>query len=264
MGDDDVRGMGEAKAMAEAGMKLFASDAAAEVDTAGAEAFKADFETKLAAMEAEVATLTGKDNKKAQTEKKKEVSAAKNDKQYIDACKVVKGLEPKNGFFVKAAAAAAPAAKAAEPAAAAAEEAKEDKKKDDKKPKKTENAGLGPDEKKELEKLKTDLIARKGELKAQGMSGGQMNKDEQVVEWVKRMTELKEKENPGSTTTDKGADKKSSKKALSSEASAEKAKLEQEIEEYRNKLKSEFGYSAKDIKADPDMADMQKKLDAIK
>jgi len=265
MGDEDaVKGMGEAKAAAEAGMKLFAAaqGEAAEVDTAGAETFKAEFEQKLAAMEAEVAALTGKDNKKARTEKSKEISAAKNDKQYIDACKVAKGLEPKNGFFLKTAAAAAPAAKAAEPAAAAPEEAKEDKKKDDKKPKKADNAGISPDERKELEKLKTDIIARKAELKAQGMSGGQQNKDEQVVEWVKRMNELKEKESPGSTTTAK-PDKKA-KKSLSSEAQAEKANLEQEIEEYRNKLKSEFGYSNKDIKADPDMVEMQKKLDAFK
>merc|ERR1712072_1172294 len=118
-----------------------------------------------------------------------------------------------------------------------------------------ESAGLSPDERKELEGLKDKLINRKKELKEQGMSGGQMNKDEQIVEWVKRMNELKEKENPGCLTAAK-EDKKTSKKKMSAEQEADKKKLEGEIEEYRAKLKSEFGYSNKDIKADPDLNDM--------
>merc|ERR1712170_238979 len=80
------------------------------------------------------------------------------------------------------------------------EEKKDDakKKKDDKPKKAMESAGLSPDEKKELEKLKTDIIARKSELKAAGKSGGECNKDEQVVAWVARMQELKIKEDPTS------------------------------------------------------------------
>merc|ERR1711979_166431 len=77
------------------------------------------------------------------------------------------------------------------------EDAKEDAKKKTDKPKKAmESAGLSPDEKKELEKLKTDIVARKSELKAAGKSGGECNKDEQVVAWVARMQELKIKEDP--------------------------------------------------------------------
>jgi len=41
-------------------------------------------------------------------------------------------------------------------------------------------------------------------------------------------------------------------------------KLEEEINEYKAKLKSEFGYSAKDMKADPDLVDMEKRLAAFK
>merc|ERR1719197_1504354 len=86
-----------------------------------------------------------------------------------------------------------------------AETAKKDEKKDDKKAgagKKQESAGLSKAERDELEKLKTDIIKRKGELKAQGLSGGQCNKDEQVVEMVKRMTELKIKEDPSLADAD--------------------------------------------------------------
>merc|ERR1712066_155414 len=95
------------------------------------------------------------------------------------------------------------------------EEKKEDakKKKTDKPKKAMESAGLSPDEKKELEKLKTDIIARKSELKAAGKSGGECNKDEQVVAWVARMQELKIKEDPSLADGDKkkGDDKKKEK-----------------------------------------------------
>merc|ERR1712226_285014 len=131
-----------------------------------------------------------------------------------------------------------------------------------KKSKKVESAGLSKAERDELEKLKKDIIERKAELKAQGMSGGQCNKDEQVVAWVARMTELKIKEDP--TLADGGKKKKDDKKKDKGKKTEEKMALEQKIEEYRLQLKSEFGYSDKDIKADPDMLDLQKQLKDMK
>merc|ERR1712054_511994 len=125
-------------------------------------------------------------------------------------------------------------------------------------------AGISKAERDELEKVKNDIIARKKELKETGMSGGQINKDEQVQGWVARMKELKEKENPGCLQAAKEDKKEGKKKKLSAEQEAEKANLEQQIEEYRNKLKSEFGYTNKDIKADPDLNDMLAKLNAMK
>merc|ERR1712217_891478 len=136
-------------------------------------------------------------------------------------------------------------------------EAKKAEKKDDKKPKKMESAGLSPAEKKELDQLKADIIKRKGDLKAEGKSGGECNKDEQVVAWVNRMQELKIKEDP---TLADGGDKKKDK----GKKTEEKMALEQKIVDYRLQLKSEFGYSDKDIKADPDMMDMQKQLKDMK
>merc|ERR1711948_203566 len=128
--------------------------------------------------------------------------------------------------------------------------------------KKMESAGLSPDEKKELDKLKTDIISRKAELKAAGKSGGECNKDEQVVAWVARMQELKIKEDPTAADADKkkGDDKKKDKV----NQSAEKLALQAKIEEYRLQLINEFQYSAKDIKADPDMVDLQKQLAKMK
>jgi len=115
-----------------------------------------------------------------------------------------------------------------------------------------------------LEQLKTDIITKKAALKAEGLSGGQQNKNEDVVKMVARMNELKEKENPGCLDKQKEDKKPKKGKALSSDQVAAKEALEKEIEEYRLKLKSEFGYSAKDIKADPDMKDMETKLAAFK
>merc|ERR1712107_813003 len=111
-----------------------------------------------------------------------------------------------------------------------------------------------------LEKLKKDIIERKAELKAQGLSGGQCNKDEQVAAWVARMTELKIKEDP--TLADAGKDKGGKKpgKALSADQQKQKETLEAEIEAYRQRLVSEFGYSKKDIAADPDMMEMQERM----
>lgn len=219
------------------------------------------------ALDAEAAALTGKDNKKARTEKSKESSALKTTPEYIDATRVLKDQEPKNGNFVKAKAAPKAAAKAA--AAPADEAAAEPEKKAGKdKPKKaSQAAGISPAERKELESLKEDIIKKKKELKDTGMSGGQINKEESIVAMVDRMKELKEKENPGGLDAAKAEKKESSKKGkkMSKEQEEEVGNLEKEIEEYRTKLGGpEFKYSKKEINADPDMQDMLKKLNDIK
>merc|ERR1711939_209792 len=98
-------------------------------------------------------------------------------------------------------------------------EEKKEEKKEEKPKKKQESAGISKEERAELEDLKNKIIARKTELKAQGMSGGQQNKYPEVAAMVSRMNELKEKECPGSTQKagkDKGASGKK-KGALSSE-----------------------------------------------
>merc|ERR1712083_1040090 len=129
--------------------------------------------------------------------------------------------------------------------------------------KKAESAGLSQAEKKELDQIKNDIVSRKTKLKEEGMSGGQQNKDAQIVEWVARMNELKEKECPGSTQKPDKSEEKKKKKALGSDMQKAADSLRQEIDEYKAKLKSEFGYSNKDIKADPDLAEMEARLHAI-
>lgn len=124
-------------------------------------------------------------------------------------------------------------------------------------------AGLSPAETKELEDLKQSIIERKAILKEQGMSGGQQNKDEEIVRMVTRMNELKEKQEPGSSKKD-AKDKKDKKKTpLSPEEQRDFANLQGEVEVYKAKLRNEFGYSNKEMKADPDLQDMEARLAAF-
>merc|ERR1711879_1006092 len=95
------------------------------------------------------------------------------------------------------------------------------------------------------------------------MSGGQQNKDEQVVAMVTRMNELKEIECPGSTSKKADEDKKPKKKVLSEEAMQQVADLKQKIEEYKTQCIKEFGMSKKDLKSDPDLMDMEKELQKL-
>jgi len=252
---------------AEEGMKLFEGQdgGAVEYDADAAKAYLDECDAKIKQMEDEVKALTGKDNKKARTEKSKEVSAAKNDPKYIDATKVCKGLEPKNGNFIKSKTEAPKKVeKKEEPKEAPKEEPKKEEK--EKKAKKTESAGISKEERQELEDLKNKIVAKKkAELKAAGMSGGQQNKDPEVAAMVARMNELKEKESPGSTAKagkDKG-DSKKKKGALTSEEQKEMDDLKGQIEQYRERLVKEFGYSKKEIKADPEMNELEDKLKAF-
>jgi len=246
------------------GMKLFDKEEA-EYDTAAATKFKEELDVTITKLSEAAAALTGKDNKKARTEKEKEVKALKDQKDYVDACKIVKGLPPPNGNFVKKAGGPTAEALAAEKKMKDDAQAASEAKNEAAKPKKAgkESAGISKEERDELEKLKNDIIARKTELKAGGMSGGQMNKDETIVGWVKRMNDLKEKQNPGALAAEK-ADKKPAKKRANAENSGAILELEKEIEEYQFKLAGpEFKYTKKEIAADPDMADMKKRLAAL-
>jgi len=257
--------MAEAMKMAEAGMALFKDKAEVQVDKPAAEAFKESHDALLAETQKVIDSLTGKDNKKERTAKSKELSELKVDKQYVDACKVAKGLAPVSGFFSVASAEVGKEAEAAQNppgAEAPTDKADADAKKAAKPTKKAESAGLSQAEKKELDQIKNDIVSRKTKLKEEGVSGGQQNKDPQIVEWVARMSELKEKECPGSTQKpDKREEKK--KKLLGSSMQKQGDSLRQEIDAYKTKLKSEFGYSNKDIKADPDLAEMEARLQAI-
>merc|ERR1719199_764130 len=238
-----------------------------EYDKDAAQKFKDETEAKIKALEDEAEKLTGKENKKLRSEKGKEASALKNTNEYIDACKIIKGSDPVHGNFVKGGAKKEEKKEEAKPAAGypPLEEKKEEKKDDKKKPKKQESAGISPDERKELEDLKNKIIDKKKELKAGGMSGGQMNKEPEIVSWGNRMNELKEKENPGALQAEKDAKKSAGKKKnlLSADVQAMLETKKKELEEYTEKLRTEFKYSKKEIQADPDRLEMEAEIKKI-
>jgi hypothetical protein len=130
-----------------------------------------------------------------------------------------------------------------------------------KKKKEKPQKGLSEKELEEMEKLKQNIMTKKSELKAEGMSGGQINKDSDIVDWVAKLNALKEKEAAlkGSMTD----------KDLKAEAKGKKGddkeinKLKQDIEDYKAKLKEEFGYTKQEINKDPDLMDMQKRYKEI-
>merc|ERR1719261_2146011 len=105
---------------------------------------------------------------------------------------------------------------------------------------------LTEEEKSLMEKLKNDIVTKKAELKAEGMSGGQINKNAEIVEWVNKLNALKEKEAKKEEKSKKGDAK-------------EIAKLKDDMDAYKLKLKEEFGYSKQDINKDPDLVEMQKR-----
>jgi hypothetical protein len=250
------KGPSELEKQTAAGLAAFASEVKVELDTKGAEAYKTEVEAKIEAMKAEEAALTGKDNKKARTEKGKAISAAKAEPKYVDALKVIKGLDPPNGNFILSKTGGEAGVSAVKEAPAA--EAKKAPAKDDK-PKK-ESKKITPEEIKELDTLKNDIIARKTQLKADGLSGGQQNKDEQIVKWVTRMNELKEKQDPGSTAKKPDEGKVKKKGKLSPDDQLALEALKREIEEYKQKCISEFGMTKKDLKTDPDLLEMEAKV----
>jgi len=236
------------------------------MDTAKANKIIAETMAKVKELEAEVDQLQGKENKKARNTKSREIADLKKEANFIDAERVLAGKEPltpsnktptstpkaddvdTQALFAQAATMLD--GKPAYIAPTASIVSKDDKKEK----KKKEEKGLSDAEKMELDKLKDDIIAKKAELKKEGKTGGQINKDEDVVKMVTRMQELKEKEG----TLEKKDAKKEVKAAKGNPE--EIAKVKKEIEEYTFKLKDEFKYSKQDIAKDPDMLDLQKKL----
>merc|ERR1712113_26729 len=131
------------------GALFAASEQKKTVDTAGATAHKEEIDKVIAALDEEIKGLAGKDNKKARTEKEKEKKKVQDDPKYIDACKVVKGLEPKNGNFLQV---EAPKVEAKKEEAPKAEEDEKKKKDEKEKPKKSAGgAGISPNERAELD-----------------------------------------------------------------------------------------------------------------
>jgi hypothetical protein len=222
---------------------------------------------KVKMLEDEIDALPGKENKKARNAKSREIADLKRGANFVDAERILVGKEPitpsnktpqnapqKKGeyddLFAGCDAGKMYVAPTTESLTFSSKKKKE-------KPAK----GLSEKELEDMEKLKNNIMTKKAELKAEGLSGGQINKDSDIVDWVAKLNALKEKEAAlkGNMT----------EKDLKQEAKGKKgddkeiAKLKQDIEDYKLKLKEEFGYSKNEINKDPDLTDMQQRYKEI-
>jgi hypothetical protein len=233
------------------------------MDTVMAQKIMDETNAKIKVLDAEMEQLTGKDNKKARNTKSREVSDMKKTDDFVDAERVIAGKEPLQEKWKGEAKVEKKEEIVLEvvdkTAYVAPTTITKDKK--EKKEKKPESAGISPAERDELEKLKVEIVAKKTALKEQGLSGGQQNKDPDVVKMVTRMQELKVKS--GEISGDAKADKKAAKGKGPKGNPEEIQKLTQEIEDYKLKLKTEFGYTKNDIAKDEDILEMQKRLKAM-
>merc|ERR1711904_331532 len=213
--------------------------------------------SRVKSLEAEITDLSGKENKKARNARSRVIAEMKKDVNFMDAERIIAGkeaLSPLNrdpntpskkvGEYdhLFAQKATMPDGKLAYVAP-------------------TTDIGVTGTKKKEeknlMEKLKNDIVTKKSELKAEGMSGGQINKNSDIVDMVAKLNALKEKEAQlkGNMTEKDVKKEEKSKKGDEKEI----AKLRDDIEAYKLKLKEEFGYSKQDINKDPDLVEMQKR-----
>merc|ERR1719420_880182 len=207
--------------------------------------------------------MTGKENKKARNAKSREIAELKKDADFVDAERILVGKEPitpsnktpqnappKKGeyddLFAGCDAGKMYVAPTTESLTFTSKKKKE-------KPAK----GLSEKELEDMEKLKQNIMTKKAELKGEGMSGGQINKDSDIVDLLAKLNALKEKEAAlkGNMTEKDAKQETKGKKGDDKEIE----KLRRDIEDYKLKLKEEFGYSKNEINKDPDLMEMQKR-----
>jgi len=209
--------------------------------------------SKVKTLESEINALPGKENKKARNAKSREIADLKKE-PITPSNKTPQNSSPKKGeyddLFASHDAGKMYVAPTTESLTFSSKKKKE-------KPAK----GLSEKELEDMEKLKQNIMTKKSELKAEGMSGGQINKDSDIVDWVAKLNALKEKEAALKGNMSEKEAKKEDKGKKGDDK--EIAKLRQDIEDYKLKLKEEFGYSKNEINKDPDLMDMQKRYKEI-
>lgn len=116
-----------------------------------------------------------------------------------------------------------------------------------------EASGLSPSEAKEVEELLVKLAERKAYLRTEGYTEKEQDKDEQVMGWLIRLQELREKE-----IHDKKRAKHISKEM--EEDLHELVKLEEDLESLKRDMKAERDCSNKDLKHEPVLCELEERL----
>lgn len=179
---------------------------------------------QIAALNAEVKDLTGKEHHKDRHEKGRVVAALRTQSRYIDACRVAKGLPPVHGFFAGAAGGSEEPALDAEQAARLAAEAEQALK--ELEPKREETPHV--------------------QLPEQGLPAG--IEEKLFDEWATRMAKLEKKAGPHEVT---------------SEEVDELQAIAQDVVDYKERLHQACGYRNKDLKGDQRLHLLEDRLDAL-
>eukprot|EP00930_Biecheleria_cincta_P061559 TRINITY_DN47121_c0_g1_i1.p1 TRINITY_DN47121_c0_g1~~TRINITY_DN47121_c0_g1_i1.p1 ORF type:complete len:418 (-),score=109.68 TRINITY_DN47121_c0_g1_i1:130-1317(-) len=122
---------------------------------------------------------------------------------------------------------------------------------------KEQTAGLCPSEVRELEKLLLEVAERKAHLRAEGLTEHEQDRDEQVMNQLIRLRELRLKEHH---------DKKRAKngKKEEQELLAELEQLQEQLAAFKRSLRGEHGCSNKDVKHDPEVCELEERLIVLK
>jgi len=200
-----------------------------------AQEFKDHVEKQIADLQHQMEKLSGKENHKERAVKGKMLSQLRASPRYIDACRVVRGAQPSHGHFLKE------ASSDEDGAGLAFEDA----------------AAVAADVEKQLKELAASepvIVEEKDDKTLEGRLENKWNKEphQMMKKFVARTAALEEKAKaPADQTAPVDSDQD------------ELEELAREVVWYREKLVKDCGYRNKDLHDDPDLRNLETRLDKL-
>jgi len=123
-----------------------------------------------------------------------------------------------------------------------------------------EVVGLSPSEAKEVEQLLLEVADLKADMTKEGLHEHEQyaDRDERVLKRMVRVSEIRQKEHH-----DKKHDQHRHRAKHGEELRAELKQLEHGLGAHKQRLRDELGYSHKDLKHDPEVAELEERLSAL-
>eukprot|EP00413_Alexandrium_margalefii_P016086 CAMPEP_0204527094 /NCGR_PEP_ID=MMETSP0661-20131031/8790_1 /ASSEMBLY_ACC=CAM_ASM_000606 /TAXON_ID=109239 /ORGANISM="Alexandrium margalefi, Strain AMGDE01CS-322" /LENGTH=376 /DNA_ID=CAMNT_0051532971 /DNA_START=42 /DNA_END=1172 /DNA_ORIENTATION=- len=121
-----------------------------------------------------------------------------------------------------------------------------------------EVTGLSPSEAREVEKLLVEITELKASMTVEGLPEHQQDRDERVFQRMLRVSELRQKEHH-----DKKHDQHRHKAKGHDELRAELEQLRAGLGSHKQRLRDELGYGQKDLRRDPEVAELEERLAAL-
>eukprot|EP00933_Yihiella_yeosuensis_P002029 TRINITY_DN10333_c0_g4_i1.p1 TRINITY_DN10333_c0_g4~~TRINITY_DN10333_c0_g4_i1.p1 ORF type:complete len:410 (+),score=124.87 TRINITY_DN10333_c0_g4_i1:78-1232(+) len=121
-----------------------------------------------------------------------------------------------------------------------------------------ENSGLSPSEAQEVSKLFVEIAELKAKLRTEGLSESEQDKDEEVLNRLLRLSELRMKEQH---------DERKHAKTRSKELAGDMEEMENlrtEVHKLKRLLQAECGYTHKEIKQDATISELEERLAVLK